>query len=144
MRGVGNGWETKMDCGAGPVCGCGGDGGGLLCQAIPRYHSISATVGCAGESYREENGTGYLTVKPDGLGQSKTFPAEDETLKAKLAAGADRVIGISFSCDIPRRDIQEAHIDIDRADPFALLLQTDRYDDTLVLTGVHFDEAQTE
>ena len=113
-------------------------------QAFPAAYHMSVAVTCSPEGYREENGTGYLTVKPDGPGQSKTFPVEDETLKAKLAAGADRVIGIGFSCDIPRRDIQEAHIDIDRADPFALLLQTDRYDDALVLTGVHFDEARTE
>lgn len=113
-------------------------------QAFPAAYHMSVAVMCSPEGYREENGTGYLTVKPDGPGQSKTFLVEDEALKAKLAAGVDRVIGISFSCDISRRDIQEAHIDIDRADPFALLFGTDRYDDGLVLTAVHFDEAQTE
>lgn len=105
-----------------------------------KYFNSAIAVMCVGEEYTEIDNIGYLTIVFDNeKATRKTLPVKDEKLKKELStSNIDHIIGANIFLQIPYREIEEKHLNIDSLNSTDLILNTSEYDRYCEIAGVSY------
>lgn len=105
-----------------------------------KYFNSAIAVMCVGEEYTEIDNIGYLTIVFDNeKATRKTLPVKDKKLKKELSASnIDDIIGANIFLQIPYRESEGKHLNIDSLNSIDLILSTSEYDRYCEIAGVSY------